>query len=104
MIPEPSPKQLLSNIAIGAAAAYQFFTEDAARIAFLSFSTLGSASHPMVDKVREAFQMARDKAPELAMAGEWQADAALDAFTAGIKGVGQLRRWPEKPMCSSFRI
>jgi len=87
VMPEPSAKQL-SNIAIGAADAYQFFLADQPKIAFLSFSTLGSASHPMVDKVREAVAMTREKAPNLAVEGEWQADTALDSFTAGIKGAG----------------
>src|SRR5262249_16347092 len=87
VLPDPSAKQL-SNIAIGAAAAYQFFLSQTPQIAFLSFPTLGSASHPFVDKVREALRMAREKAPTLSMEGEWQADAALDAFTAGVKGAG----------------
>jgi phosphate acetyltransferase len=87
VIPDPSIKQL-SNIAIGAAAAYQFFMEDPPRVAFLSFSTLGSASHPFVDKVRDALKMAREKAPRIAFEGEWQADTALDPFTASVKGAG----------------
>jgi len=88
VMPEPSPKQL-ANIAIGAADAYEYFTSEKAKLAFLSFSTQGSAEHAMVNKVREALSMARAKAPELKAEGEWQADAALDAFSANIKGVGQ---------------
>ena len=86
VIPEPSAKQLAA-IATGAAEAYQFFTGEKARVAFLSFSTLGSADHPSVEKVRQARDMARAKAPGIEIEGEWQADAALDIFTAGIKGV-----------------
>lgn len=85
--PEPSPKQLAS-IGIHAAEAYQFFTNRPARVAFLSFSTHGSAEHEKVNQVRQAVAMAREAAPDLACEGEWQADAALDPFAAGIKGVG----------------
>lgn len=87
VIPDPSPKQL-AQIAIGSAAAYELLMGEKARIAFLSFSTYGSAEHPFVDKIRQALNLAAEKAPALQMAGEWQADAALDSFTAKIKGVG----------------
>ena len=85
--PDPSPKQL-AQIAIGAAQAYTFFTGETAKVALLSFSTHGSAMHPMVDHVHEAVKIAREKAPSLAIEGEWQADAALDVFSARIKGAG----------------
>jgi phosphate acetyltransferase len=91
------PKQL-SNIAIGAAAAYQFFLGEEPRVAFLSFSTLGSAAHPKVDAVREALSLAREKAPNIAFEGEWQADTALDAFTANRKGAGHSP-FAGRPMC-----
>jgi phosphate acetyltransferase len=87
VIPDPSSKQLC-NIAVQAAAAYEFFLADKPRVAFLSFSTHGSAEHPFVDKVREALRMAKEKAPALMLEGEWQADTALDAFTASVKGAG----------------
>ncbi len=88
VMPDPSSKQL-ANIAIGAADAYEYFTSEKAKVAFLSFSTQGSAEHPMVDKVKEALAMARAKTPDLTAEGEWQADAALDHFSAEIKGVGK---------------
>ena len=87
VIPDPSPKQL-AQVGIGAAQAYEFFTGSPAKVAFLSFSTKGSAEHPFVEKVRKAMEIAREKAPALAIDGEWQADAALDRFSAQIKGVG----------------
>jgi phosphate acetyltransferase len=87
VVPDPSPKQL-ANIGIGAARAYEFFTGKPAKVAYLSFSTLGSAEHPFVDKVRLALKMAQEREPSILMAGEWQADAALDSFSAHIKGVG----------------
>jgi len=85
--PDPSPKQL-ANIAIGAAAAFEYFTEESARVAVLSFSTKKSADHPMIAKVQETVALARQKAPGLVLEGEWQADAALDLATAQMKGVG----------------
>ena len=87
VIPDPSAKQL-SQIAIGAAQAFTFYTGAQAAVAFLSFSTKGSAEHASVSKVREAVQMAKKKAPDLLIEGEWQADAALDSFSADKKGVG----------------
>lgn len=47
------------------------------RIAMLSFSTHGSAKHPLVDKVREATQIVQFKRPELVIDGEIQVDVAL---------------------------
>ncbi|MGI9420283.1 MAG: phosphate acetyltransferase [Geminicoccaceae bacterium] len=47
------------------------------RIAMLSFSTSGSASHPLVDKVIEATRLARKERPDLAIEGDVQLDAAL---------------------------
>jgi len=43
----------------------------------LSFSTKGSAKHPMVDKVLEATRIAKEKKPDLLIDGELQADAAI---------------------------
>jgi len=54
-------------------------------IAFLSFSTKGSASNEMVDKVQEAVAIAQKRAPDLNIDGELQVDAALVAEVAAKK-------------------
>ena len=55
------------------------------KVAMLSFSTMGSAKHEVVDKVIEATKMARELDPALKVEGELQADAAL------VPSVGQKK-------------
>ena len=54
----------------------------------LSFSTKGSAQHEVVDKVVEATKLAKAAAPELDIAGELQADAAMVQKVADLKAPG----------------
>jgi phosphate acetyltransferase len=84
VVPDPSPVQLAS-IAVASATTRRRLVGDQPRVAMLSFSTKGSATHPLVDKVVEATRIARRIAPDLAIDGELQADAALVAEVAARK-------------------
>jgi phosphate acetyltransferase len=77
VVPDPNAQQLAS-IGLDAARSHQLLTGDEPRVAFLSFSTLGSAEHPRVEKVREATRLAREKSPGMAIDGELQFDSAFD--------------------------
>lgn len=74
--PNPNAKAL-AEIAVSTAGSCKSFLGVEARVAMLSFSTKGSASHADVDKVLEALKIAREMAPDLQIDGELQADAAL---------------------------
>jgi len=55
------------------------------KVAMLSFSTMGSANHELVDKVREATALAKKLRPDLAIDGELQLDAAIVKEVAELK-------------------
>ena len=74
----PNPDaQALAEIAIATARNCKSFLDVQARVAMLSFSTKGSASHPDADKVLKALDIARSIDPTMQIDGELQADAAL---------------------------
>lgn len=74
--PDPDSESL-ADIAVTTARSHRALTGEVAKVALLSFSTRGSASHPRVDKVRRAFELANAAAPDLAIDGEMQFDAAF---------------------------
>lgn len=75
----------LADIAIASAESARAYLGVTPRVAFLSFSTAGSAQHADVDKVTEALARARNLRPDLLLDGEFQADAALSPLVAGKK-------------------
>ena len=83
--PMPDANQLAQIAVCTAQTAKSVAGFDDPRVAMLSFSTKGSASHEVVDKVVEATKLAKELAPELKIDGELQADAAL------VPSVGQKK-------------
>ena len=76
VIPDPTSEQL-ARIAIDTATNYETLVGVPAAVAFLSFSTKGSAKHRMVSKVTEAVAITRGLAPDLNLDGELQFDSAV---------------------------
>ena len=87
VMPNPTVEQL-ADIAVTTAESAELYLETEPRLAMLSFSTAGSASHPDVEKVRAATKLAQEKAPQYLIDGEMQADAALVPTIATSKFSG----------------
>lgn len=88
--------QELAEIAVNTAETAAIFGIDP-KVALLSFSTKGSAKAPQVDKVQEAVRLAKEIAPDVAIDGELQFDAAFVAETAAIKA-------PDSPVAGQANV
>ncbi len=96
VVPDPDADQL-ADIAIASAENHTKLTGEEARVAMLSFSTKGSASHPDVEKVQKATAVVRKKKPGLNVDGELQLDAAI------VPSVGQ-RKAPGSSVAGSANV
>ena len=85
--PVPDAEQL-AQIAVCTARTAQAVAGLDPKVAMLSFSTKGSAKHEVVDKVVEALKIAKEMAPDIAIDGELQADAALVPEVGASKAPG----------------
>jgi len=84
---DPDADQL-AEIAVSSAETAKVLCGIEPKVAMLSFSTKGSASHPFVDKVTAATKIVKERYPELKVDGEIQADAALVASVGKTKCPG----------------
>jgi phosphate acetyltransferase len=96
VVPEPTPAQL-AQIALAAARDRRRLVGDSPLVAFLSYSTKGSAAGPLVDRVRQAVELFRQLAPEIPVDGELQGDAALIEDVARHKA-------PESPVAGHANV
>ncbi len=101
VIPSPTSEQLC-DIAYMTAVNAQLILDIEPRIAFLSFSTKGSAEHPDIEKVRMAYQLFSERYPAISADGELQVDAALipdiaerKAPQSPIKGKANILIFPD---------
>ena len=85
---DPTAEEL-ADIALASAASAEKLLGDQPRVAMLSFSTQGSASHERVAKVTRGLEIAKGRVPGLAIDGEFQADSALTAAVAANKVKGK---------------
>ncbi|MDO5044474.1 MAG: phosphate acetyltransferase, partial [Coriobacteriia bacterium] len=96
IVENPSTEQLV-EIAHESAKSFESFNDENARIAFLSYSTLGSAKGELVDKVAHAAQKFKEQYPEILADGELQLDAAI------VKSVAE-RKAPESKLAGQANI
>lgn len=87
LVENPDADQL-SEIALASANSFKLLVQDEPQVAMLSYSTYGSAKSELTEKVIKATQLAKEKAPNLALDGELQADAALVQAIAKSKAPG----------------
>ncbi len=97
---DPTAEDLAEIAILTARKARHFDVEP--RIAMLSFSNFGSAHHPFTTKVKKATELVKQRAPELVVDGEIQANVAFDAELtrqqypfSGIKGDANVLVFPD---------
>lgn len=78
----------LSEIAIASAKSFKSLVQSEPKVAMLSYSTYGSAKSELTEKVIKATQLAKEKAPDLVLDGELQADAAIVPSVGKSKAPG----------------
>ncbi len=94
--PDPTAREL-AEIAIMTARTTRSIAGIEPRVAMLSFSTKGSAKHPMCDKVIEATALAKEMDPALLIDGEMQADAAI------VESIGKSKA-PGSPIAGKANV
>ena len=82
--PEPNARQL-AGIAVLSADLFKKLLGKTPRVAFLSYSSKGSAEGPLVEKVKEAVKRAREMSADIQVDGEFQVDSAIVPEVAKIK-------------------
>lgn len=87
----------LSDIAIESANSFKQLVQEKPIVAMLSYSTYGSAHSELTEKVVEATKLAKEKAPDLLLDGELQADAAL------VPAIGQSKA-PGSPVAGKANV
>ncbi|NLY19338.1 MAG: phosphate acetyltransferase, partial [Clostridiaceae bacterium] len=87
LVENPNAEEL-SDIAISSAKSFKKLVEAEPRVAMLSYSSYGSAKSELTEKVIEATRIAKEKAPDLILDGELQADAAIVPSVARSKAPG----------------
>jgi phosphotransacetylase len=96
VVPKPTVEQL-ADIAISTATTFSNVTGQVARVALLSFSTLGSAKHASAELVAQATALARNRRPDLMIDGELQFDAAFVPAVAA-------RKAPNSPVAGQANV
>lgn len=96
VVPNPDAEQL-ADIAISTADNHKKLTGEIPLVAMLSFSTKGSATHELVDKVIKATELVRSKRPDLQVDGELQFDAAI------IESIGK-RKAPDSNVAGKANV
>ena len=96
VVPDPTAEQL-ADIAVSAADSCRLLLDQEPRVALLSFSTLGSARHARVEKVRSAVAILHQRGVDFAFDGELQGDAAVSLEVA-------KRKAPESPVAGRANV